>query len=76
MLDFKGQELNVGDKVIIIHKEYLDIVQTLREGIVTRMTPQKVEVEIHIPARKSYGTSAKTIKLLKAYPEFQLYKLG
>lgn len=42
MTDFKGQELNVGDKVITISSWGY---RMLEEGVITRLTPHKVEVD-------------------------------
>jgi len=75
MTDFQGNELNVGDKVIFIHKKYYYPVQKLIEGKIVRLTKEKVEIEYE--SLGSVGNKiTRTEKVLKGFPEYQLFKLG
>ena len=76
MVDFKGQELNVGDKVLVIHKTYHDPVQCFKEGTIIRMTPYKVEVEFIIPGMSQYKIPDRKMTKLKGNPELCIFKLG
>ena len=67
MKDFKGNELNVGDKVLFTSGDWL------REGIITRFTPQKCYIEHHNILTN--GTVFKE-KYLITYSTIQILKLA
>lgn len=41
--DFLNKELNIGDKVVYVHK-YYKMASELRKGVIKRFTAQKAEI--------------------------------
>ena len=73
MLDFKGQELNVGDNVVMIDTEWGVNIHVLREGVIVRFTPLKCEVKYMRPTWSKMLVELETTRLV--YPN-TLYKLA
>ena len=74
MKDFKGNELNIGDKVLYIEGSYF------REGYITKMS----EAKLHIKYQQNYtytlsdGSKRRVEGLITKvkYKPHSLYKLG
>lgn len=68
MRDFKGNELNIGDKVLTISSSGH---RTLKEGIVVRMTAIKAEIGFTLYDYKNNPFLTKRLK-----ESYQLFKLA
>lgn len=59
MTDFIGKILNVGDKVVVMHKRYPTTTYTMKQGVVIRVTDKRAQVAVE--GMNSTTHSSKTI---------------